>query len=400
MLSTRRRFFEATRSPATAALRVPALFPAIVITDSTPPSQPGTPVGTAASTSQINWTWTASTDSGGSGLAGYRVYVDGAATPTTTVTTNAYSSTGHTASTSHTLRVEAFDNAGNSISSGTGSQTTQAASGGTFTPFYAGKFTAGNIGALCNTEYSGFNSTDNNARVVYSNDITGPFGETRVGKVLCLQPTPQNTTADGPWAFYGGAINGGTFSTANGADLWVRAYLYFPTSWCCGSGNANSDWFGSTKFFRLIWDGAYRQTLLMADYAHNACSLPSQTPYLDVLNSEVSSQNVTLTKQILARDTWYAIQLHWKFNDSGAGIGEVWLNSTRLGRSTTQTNRPVGSQYDTCNAMNVPGDYFNGSPYQTTAFYVANIIATQQAPNTLDSFGNPYISPSLDARSL
>lgn len=130
-LFTGRKFFEATRSPAAAAVRMPALFPALVITDSTPPSQPGTPVGTAVSTSQINWTWTASTDTGGSGFAGYRVYLDGASTPTTTVTTNAYSSTGHSANSVHTLRVEAFDNAGNSISSGTGSQTTQQESSGT-----------------------------------------------------------------------------------------------------------------------------------------------------------------------------------------------------------------------------------------------------------------------------
>lgn len=134
ILFTRRRFFEATRSPAPAVLMCAPAFPAVVSSDSLPPSQPGTPVGTAASTSQINWTWTASTDTGGSGLSGYRVYVDGAVTPTATVTTNSYSSTGHSAGTTHTLRVEAFDGAGNSSSSGIGSQSTQSPSSSGFTP--------------------------------------------------------------------------------------------------------------------------------------------------------------------------------------------------------------------------------------------------------------------------
>jgi hypothetical protein len=127
-LFTGRKFLEATRSPLPALITAAGRFPAVIVTDSTAPTQPGTPVGTAFSTSQIDWTWTVSSDSGGSGLQGYRVYLDGSVTPTTTVTTNSYSSTGHGASTSHTLRVEAYDGAGNSTSSGTGSQTTQSGS--------------------------------------------------------------------------------------------------------------------------------------------------------------------------------------------------------------------------------------------------------------------------------
>jgi len=66
-------------------------------------------MGTSTTTIQLNWN--ASTDSGGSGLAGYRVYRNGslAASPTT----NSFLDTGLTANTSYSYTVAALDNAGN-----------------------------------------------------------------------------------------------------------------------------------------------------------------------------------------------------------------------------------------------------------------------------------------------
>jgi hypothetical protein len=101
-----------------------------VLSDTTPPSDPSGPVATAVGTSQINLTWTASTDNGGSGLAGYGVercqgvdctnFVQIATTSTTS-----YSDTGLTAGTSYSYRIRAVDNAENasnyvSISATTG----------------------------------------------------------------------------------------------------------------------------------------------------------------------------------------------------------------------------------------------------------------------------------------
>jgi chitodextrinase len=86
--------------------------------DTTPPTDPTGLTATAASSSQINLLWTASTDSGGSGLAGYGVercqgigctnFVQIA-----TSSTNSYSDTGLTASTSYSYRIRAVDNSGN-----------------------------------------------------------------------------------------------------------------------------------------------------------------------------------------------------------------------------------------------------------------------------------------------
>ncbi len=98
-----------------------------VVNDTTPPSVPTGLTATAISDTQINLSWTASTDN--VAVAGYVVRRGGAIIATTTATT--YSSTGLTQSTSYTYTVEAFDSASNySGQSGSASATTQAASSG------------------------------------------------------------------------------------------------------------------------------------------------------------------------------------------------------------------------------------------------------------------------------
>ena len=97
--------------------------------DTAAPSTP-TLTATAASSTSIGLSWTASTDTGGSGLAGYRLYRDGATTALATVNTPAttYSDTNLTASTAYSYVVRAFDGAGNeSAASAAASATTQAA---------------------------------------------------------------------------------------------------------------------------------------------------------------------------------------------------------------------------------------------------------------------------------
>jgi uncharacterized repeat protein (TIGR03806 family) len=97
--------------------------------DTTPPTVPGTPNATAASSTQIDLSWTASTDA--VGLSGYRVFRNTAATPIATVTATVYSDTGLAPSTAYSYTVRAVDAAGNaSAPSGAGSATTPAAPAG------------------------------------------------------------------------------------------------------------------------------------------------------------------------------------------------------------------------------------------------------------------------------
>src|SRR3954465_10361771 len=78
--------------------------------DKTPPSTPGGLSATLASSSQVNLTWTASTDN--VGVAGYHVYRNGA--PLATVgDVTAYQDGGLSSSTTYSYSVQALDAAGN-----------------------------------------------------------------------------------------------------------------------------------------------------------------------------------------------------------------------------------------------------------------------------------------------
>lgn len=79
--------------------------------DTTAPTTPTGLGASAVSQSQINLSWSGSTDSGGSGLAGYRIYRNGTQIGTSTATS--YSDTGLSGYTTYTYTVAAYDNAGN-----------------------------------------------------------------------------------------------------------------------------------------------------------------------------------------------------------------------------------------------------------------------------------------------
>ena len=83
----------------------------ITTPDTIAPSVPTGLSGSAPNSTTVNLTWNASTDTGGSGLAGYRVYRGSTLIATRTVTN--YSDTSVSPSTTYSYRVAAFDNAGN-----------------------------------------------------------------------------------------------------------------------------------------------------------------------------------------------------------------------------------------------------------------------------------------------
>ena len=114
--------------------------------DTTAPSVPASLGATAASSSQINLSWSASIDTGGSGLAGYRIERCAGAGCSNfaeigNTTGTSFSNTGLTASTSYSYRIRAFDGAGNNSGySNTASATTAASGGGAQTYTNAADF--------------------------------------------------------------------------------------------------------------------------------------------------------------------------------------------------------------------------------------------------------------------
>lgn len=125
--------------------------------DTTPPSVPQNLQVTATTSTTVALSWQASTDTGGSGLAGYRVFRDGVSIATPTGTT--FTDTDRTPSTSYSYRVAARDNASpaNESAQSAAVTGTTLAAGGTCTVTITGGAAVMNVGqrAVFNANVTG-----------------------------------------------------------------------------------------------------------------------------------------------------------------------------------------------------------------------------------------------------
>ena len=130
-----------TATATDAAGNASAASAAMSITvDTSAPSTPTNLIATAVSPSQIDLSWTPSTDN--AGVTGYEIFHNGVLVGTST--TNSYSDTGLSASTQYAYTVEAYDTAGNvSTQSASASATTPAVAWSNFSfPTQTTNFTA------------------------------------------------------------------------------------------------------------------------------------------------------------------------------------------------------------------------------------------------------------------
>jgi YD repeat-containing protein len=129
-----------------AASNNSALSSAVNVTtpDTIPPSTPTGLAAVAASPTQVNLSWSGSSDTGGSGLAGYRIYRGGSHIATTAATS--YSDTTVAASTAYSYTVAAYDNATNSSSQSTPANVTTPAPPDTTPPSVPSGLTATVVG--------------------------------------------------------------------------------------------------------------------------------------------------------------------------------------------------------------------------------------------------------------
>jgi chitodextrinase len=121
------------------ASRESATPPQLVVTssggggggDTTAPSVPQNLAASAAGSSEIDLSWSASSDNaGGSGVSGYKVYRDGGAAAVATVTAGTFADTGLAASATHSYTVAAFDAASNESGQSASASATTASGGG------------------------------------------------------------------------------------------------------------------------------------------------------------------------------------------------------------------------------------------------------------------------------
>lgn len=187
-----------------------------------PPTVPTGLTATAVSSSQINLSWTASTDSTGT-LAGYKIYRGGAQIATSTTTS--YQNSGLAASTTYTYNVAAYDTAGNtSAQSSSASATTPASTGGNCTSGTALAQAACNLTPGVWTEFTAAeNSSWNNGALLNTPGDASDNGADWSNKILWNPPTNEAY-------FYGGAHCGagsgcaGTlvfFKYADATNTWT-----------------------------------------------------------------------------------------------------------------------------------------------------------------------------------
>ncbi len=113
-----------------------------VANDSTAPSVPSGLSATATSPTQVNLSWTASTDTGGSGLAKYEISRGGTILATINAPTTTYSDTTVSPSTTYSYTVKAIDGAGNKSAASIAASVTTPANTDTTAPTVPGSFTA------------------------------------------------------------------------------------------------------------------------------------------------------------------------------------------------------------------------------------------------------------------
>jgi chitodextrinase len=82
-------------------------------TDTTPPSAPTNLTGGAVSGTQVDLSWQASTETGGSGFAGYQIFRNNGPAPIATSGSTSFSDVSANHGTNYTYKVRAYDGAGN-----------------------------------------------------------------------------------------------------------------------------------------------------------------------------------------------------------------------------------------------------------------------------------------------
>ena len=102
-----------TKSSTTIGCLQTCLIPQLACPGYCVPTTPTGLTATAVSCGQINLSWTASTDTGGSGLKGYNIYRGGVFLKQVSAPATSTSDTGLAASTVYSYAISAVDNAGN-----------------------------------------------------------------------------------------------------------------------------------------------------------------------------------------------------------------------------------------------------------------------------------------------
>jgi hypothetical protein len=279
-----------------------------------------------------------------------------------------------------------------------GSGGTSGGSGGTSGA--GGSATGGSGGRTGKPGYTPFTLSDCDDGAV-GDSATGPdalAGEMGPGVVYSDEEAVDGTgkscktTANAGNNFFGGEYRTDGMDVGPGDDIWMRHAVFFPNGFCFGYGNEQNDGWGATKWMRIEFDNGdpgNRLTLELGNFADNDCNATTE---IWGAAREYAGATNCLPEQAhtLGTGAWHFVQWHVHLASDDSGFIRFWLNDQFLGQWDGQTlpdDQPsIGFiQY---------GDYWNGSPFQDVEWYIDEIIMTEEEPDTLDSEGQPFISPS------
>ena len=298
---------------------------------SPPPSDtqaPTIPTGLTATTissSQINLSWTASTDN--VGVTGYRIYRGGSQITTTTQTS--YQDTGLSAGTSYTYTIAAYDTAGNVSSQTSGvSATTQSA-----TP-------PPSSGLLWSTTYN-CNDWDQGMGLLKSNvncDNLVGYGNwtTASGSKEQITAAANNPAGGGGkgqrhWLGDGSASNSGgtSLSLASPKEFWMRWYMRFEKDF---------EWSSLSNYKTLYFDLGQQDATTIQFKSFDLLNFwvvfsgaPNySSPSGNGWNTIMANGALDANSNRRSDGQWHAYEIHMKMDTNGSdGVAEMWVDGVK-----------------------------------------------------------------------
>lgn len=342
------------------------------VPDTTPPSAPGNLTATTGGPTDIDLNWTASTDD--VGVAGYRIYRDGGATPIATVTGTTYSDLGLSPNSTHSYTVVAFDAAGNT--SGASNTATATTPADTTPPSAPTNLTATalsatevaldwtastddgvvsgyqvfrdgvQVGASTGTS---FTDTGLQASTTYSYTVVA-YDE--VNNVSPASNTTSVTTTSGGMVLFSDGFESGTMGAwTSNTGMQVQQAQVFDGNWSARMTSTGAQTFAYDQLSSTYTEVSYTVAVkVVSQGANNVYVLKLRTAtgssigglYLTsasalALRNDVSSVSTT-SGAVVTPGVWHTIELHAVVGGAASSLTEVWLDGVKVDALTTTTS--------------------------------------------------------------
>lgn len=276
-------------------------------------------------------------------------------------------------------------------------------------------------------------SIDASAFRIEINGETGSLGEQVLSRE-CGSPSEQSFTSDSTGSTYsnevvangeksirlsiseghkgfgllGGVIDfsqcsiAGAHALAKGSEVWVTTKLWFPADF---EFNAN----GRNKFPRLRTHHMEGDKKISEGYNDLYLDAPPGTelwkgyaPFQYIFEGRQSWFRMNEGEEFFLKERWNTVEYYLKFDNTkqsegGDPVMRVWVNGNLIGETREKENMLREDSF-------VESLYFftywdNEGAHRSQHFFADDIVVTNEKPDQLDQFGNPYLGLHLDQSS-